>query len=192
MEYQQILENVAKHITLDEDEIQFFLSLLEANELAKKSYLIKEGQPCRCINFVISGTLRAYYLNQEGKESTVMFAVKDWWITDMNCFVNGLPSMLNICALEDSCVLELTKEKMDVLLNKIPKFERFFRILFQNAYIREQLRVIQHLSTPAEERYENFLQKYPQITPHLTQRQIASYLGITPEFLSNIRNKRIQ
>ena len=191
MEYDQILANVAKHIFLEVEEIQLFLSLLEVKTLSKKSYLLKEDQPCQCISFVNSGTLRAYYLSDEGKESTVMFAVKDWWITDMNCFINELPAMLNICALEDSCVLTLTKEKMDLLLKEIPKFERFFRILFQNAYVREQLRVIQHLSTPAEERYGKFLSKYPQITPYLTQRQIASYLGITPEFLSIIRNKNL-
>jgi len=132
MEYQQILDNVAKHISLQEDEIQFFLSLLEAKVFTKKTYLLKESQPCRCINFVNAGTLRAYYLNQEGKESTVMFAIKDWWITDMNCFLNELPAMLNICALEDSSVLTLSKEGMDLLLEKVPKFEQFFRILFQN------------------------------------------------------------
>jgi CRP-like cAMP-binding protein len=116
-----------------------------------------------------------------------MFAIKDWWITDMFCFVNQQPAMLYIEAIENSCILKLKKEALDKLYIEIPKFERFFRVLMQNAYIREQLRVIQNLSLSAEERYNNFLVKYPQIVKQVTQKQIASYLGVTPEFLSSIR-----
>ena len=186
-----ILENIAKHISLTEEEADYFGSLLTEKKIAKKALILKEGQVCKYINFVESGILRAFYLDKTGKESTVMFAVANWWVTDMYCFVNQRPAMLNIEALEDSCVLQLLKEDLDELYDKVPKFERFFRIILQNAYVREQLRVIENLSLSTEERYTNFISKYPQVVELVTQKQIASYLGITPEFLSMIRaNKR--
>jgi CRP-like cAMP-binding protein len=188
MEHNLILSNVARHIALDPDEKEYFLSLLEFRTLKKREYLLKAGQSCNMISFVVSGALRAFYRDRDVNEATIMFAVPGWWITDMPCFVNGDPAMLSIEAIEDSAVLQLTKENMDTLFVKVPKFERFFRILMQNAYIREQLRVLQNLSLTAEERYNNFLRKYPAIASQVTQKNIASYLGITPEFLSAIRN----
>lgn len=188
--YNLILANVAKHISLSPTEKNTFTSLLKTEKLANKTYLLKEHQPCNRISFVNTGTLRAYYLNKDGKESTIMFALKDWWVTDMHSFVNQQPAMLHIVTLEKSDILSLSKANMDQLLITVPKFERFFRILFQNAYIREQLRTIQNLSLTAAERYEQFLNKYPQTVQQVPQKQIASYLGITPEFLSIIRSKR--
>lgn len=185
-----VLKNIAKHISLDPEETACFTSLLKPEEVPKKSLVLKEGQICKNISFVHSGALRAYYIDKEGKESTVMFAIADWWITDMFCFVNRQPAMLNIEAIGHSRIFQLSKDNLDRLYDKVPKFERFFRIIMQNAYIREQLRVIQNLSLSAEERYNNFLSKYPQVARQVTQKQIASYLGITPEFLSAIRGKR--
>lgn len=188
--YEYILANVARHITLTEEETAYFLSLIRERNLSRKELVLKEGQLCRDINFVQAGTLRAFYLDKSGKDSTVMFAVNDWWITDMFCFVNQQEAMLNIEALEDSTVFQLAKKDLDTLFVKVPKFEKFFRVLMQNAYVREQLRVIQTLSLTAEERYNHFLAKYPQVVKQVTQKQIASYLGITPEFLSNIRRNK--
>jgi CRP-like cAMP-binding protein len=186
-----VLKNITKHISLDEDETVYFLSLLKEKRYSKKSIILKEGEVCKTINFVQSGTLRAFYRDEEGKESTIMFAISDWWITDMACFINQQPAMLNIETIEESYVLHLQKDDLDDLYVKIPKFERFFRIIMQNAYIREQLRIIQNLSLSAEQRYYIFLEKYPQIVKQVTQKQIASYLGITPEFLSMIKaNKK--
>jgi CRP-like cAMP-binding protein len=119
-----------------------------------------------------------------------MFAVSDWWVTDMYCFLNERPAMTYIEAIEDSYIYQLSKNNMDKLFKQVPKFERFFRILMQNAYTREQLRIIENLSLTAEDRYESFLKKYPHIAQVVTQKQIASYLGITPEFLSAIRKEK--
>ena len=185
-----ILSNIAKHIVLDEEETNYFVSLLTEKRVPKKHTILQSGQVCKEIHFVHSGMLRAFYADQLGKESTIMFAFSDWWITDMYCFVNELPAMVNIVAIEDSVVFSLSKPDMDKLLIKIPKFERYFRLLMQNAYIREQLRIIQNLSQSAEERYHHFLAKYPQVAKQVTQKQIASYLGITPEFLSKLRQKK--
>lgn len=102
---QSILDNVAKHISLDDNEAEYFTSLLKPKEIQKKELLLQEGQSCKTINFVQSGALRAFYLDKEGKESTIMFAINDWWITDMFAFITGQPAMQNIIAIEDSCVL---------------------------------------------------------------------------------------
>lgn len=185
-----ILKNIAKHISLHQEEADCFTSFLKKKKVLKKEFVLKGEEVCKYINFVHSGTLRAYYLDKTGKESTIMFAVADWWITDMFCFINQQPAMLTIEALEESIIFQLSKDDLERLYIKIPKFERFFRIIFQNAYIREQLRTIQNLSLPAEERYHLFLSKYPQVVQQVTQKQIASYLGITPEFLSMIRSNK--
>jgi CRP-like cAMP-binding protein len=187
--HEHILKNVARHISLTGEEASYFTSLLTYKEAPKKTTLLVEGQACNQLNFVHSGALRSYCLDKEGKESTIMFAVTDWWLTDMYCFLNEKPAMMYIETIEDCCLLTISKNNFDKLLHEIPGFERFFRILFQNAYTREQLRIIENLTLTAEERYFRFIDKYPQIVPHITQKQIASYLGITPEFLSAIRKK---
>ncbi|MDR6370360.1 CRP-like cAMP-binding protein [Chryseobacterium bernardetii] len=185
-----ILKNISRHISLTNQEKSYFLSLLKEKKVVKKELILQQQQACKEINFVQTGILRAFHMDATGKESTIMFAVSDWWITDMYCFINQKPAMLNIEALEDSSVLQLQKHHLDDLYHKVPKFERFFRIMMQNAYIREQLRTIENLSLPAEERYYNFLQKYPEAVKRIKQKQIASYLGITPEFLSLIKSKQ--
>ena len=190
MAYAQLLKNIGKHISLNKKEENYFISLLKEQEIKKKEFVLREGQLCKNISYVISGTLRAYYLDKEGRESTIMFAIADWWITDMACFIDEQSAMMFIEAIENSSVFLLQKDDLDKLYIEIPKFERFFRIIMQNAYIREQLRVMQNLSLSAEERYYSFLAKYPQIVKQVTQKQIASYLGITPEFLSMVRGKK--
>ena len=190
MTYDLILKNIAKHINLTEEETQFFTSLITYKEVPKKTLLLKEGYVCKNLSYVHSGALRAYYVDKEDKEATIMFAIADWWVTDMYCFLNEKPAMMYIEAIEDSYIFQLSKHNFDKLFGAIPKFERFFRILMQNAYTREQLRIIENLSSSAEERYNSFLLKYPQIAKAVTQKQIASYLGITPEFLSTIRKNK--
>jgi len=184
-----ILSNVRKHIDLTPAEVEHFLSLLKPKTVNKKDFLLEAGAYCKTINYVNTGALRAFYRDRNDKEATIMFAVADWWITDMPCFVSEKRSDLYIEAISKSDVLELSRTDLESLYIKIPKFERFFRILMQNAYIREQVRILQNLSMSAEVRYRNFEKKYPTIVKQVTQKNIASYLGITPEFLSLIRNK---
>jgi CRP/FNR family transcriptional regulator, anaerobic regulatory protein len=189
MDYSTILQNITRHIALDKNEISHFTSLLNKKEVARKEFVLMEGNSCHVINYVHEGALRAYYRDRDSNESIIMFAINDWWITDMYSFTTGNPAMLNIDALEKSTVFQLQKNDLEELYKKIPAFERFFRIIMQNAYVREQLRVIQNLSMTAEERYTNFLKKYPQFAQRVPLKQIASYLGMTPEFLSVLRKK---
>ncbi len=187
MTHELLLKNIRRHISPDTAELDYFVSLLSYKEIPKKSSLLTAGQSCKNISYVHSGALRACYVDAAGKESTIMFAVADWWITDMYCFLNDKPAMMDIEAIEDSCVFQLSRQNLEKLYINAPKFERFLRILMQNAYTREQLRIIENLSLPALDRYNSFLSKYPHIAQQVTQKQIASYLGITPEFLSAIR-----
>ena len=131
LKYDLILANVGKHITLDEKEISFFTSLLKEKHIDKKDFVLKEGQLCQYISFVNSGLLRAYYLDKEDKESTIMFAVADWWITDMYCYINRKPAMLTIQAVEDSQILNLKSLKK--------KQEAFQRIQFKNMNLNQIL-----------------------------------------------------
>jgi CRP-like cAMP-binding protein len=191
MDYNLVLQNVFRHITLDKEEISHFTSLLTYKEIARKEFVLQAGAIAKHINFIHSGALKAYYLDGKSDENIIMLAVDDWWVTDMYSFTSGKPAMQNISAIEDTIIFQLKKNAFDQLLVKIPAFERFFRILMQNAYIREQLRIVQNLSMPAEERYLNFLKKYPRLVQRVTQKQIASYIGVSPEFLSAMR-KRMQ
>ena len=189
-DYSILIQNVSRHIKLDDDEVRLLTSRLKFRSLAKKEKIQQAGETCRLFSFVNEGILRAFFIGADGKEHTIMFATRNWWITDMYCFVNSLPAMVSIEALDRSEILCIEKSQLDTLYEAAPIFERYFRILLQNAYTREQLRTIQNLSLPAEDRYRNFVGKYPELIPMITQKQLASYLGITPEFLSVIRAKK--
>jgi CRP-like cAMP-binding protein len=188
--HELIVSRIQRHISLDPHGRDYFTSLLKSRVVKRKEYLLIEGQPCKTINYVNRGALRAFYRGPDAKEATMMFAINDWWITDMPCFIKQSAAMISIEAIEDSDVWQLSKDDLDELFIQVPAFERFFRILMQNAYVREQLRTLENLSLPAAERYQNFLKKYPSIAQQVAQKDIASYLGITPEFLSAIRAKR--
>ena len=185
-----IIQNISRHIHLDETERDFFISLLETKKLKRKEFLLKQGNICKTENFIVKGCLRTYTIDDSGVEHIVMFGIEDWWVGDLYSFLTQNPATYFIDALEDTEILQISKANLDKLCGRVPKFERFFRILMQNAYTREQLRIIENLSLTAEERYDRFLSKYPQIVKQVTQKQIASYLGITPEFLSAIRKKK--
>jgi CRP-like cAMP-binding protein len=183
----QIFLNIQRHIVLTAEERDWISAVFEVKDVPKKERVLEQGQICRKLYFVESGSLRAYNSNKQGKESTIMFAVQDWWITDMYSFVNQKPALLSLETLEDSRLYSLDFLALEQLFTKIPKLERFFRILFQKAYVREQLRVLDAISRTTEDRYARFVAKYPQITSKVTQKQIASYLGVTPEFLSSVK-----
>lgn len=189
MEFQDVLQNISRHVSLTPAEITRFTSNLTVRNLQRKELLLEEGKTCNTFNYVRTGALRAFYRDQQDHESVIMFAIQDWWITDMYAFANQQPALLHIDAIEPSVILELKKDQLDQLLIEIPKLERFFRILMQKAYIREQLRMVQNLSMSAEERYHHFVTNYPLFAQRIPLKQIAAYLGITPEFLSVIRKK---
>jgi CRP-like cAMP-binding protein len=189
MDFSSIVQHVSKHVAISPEETNHFTSLLQHKEVKRKAFLLREGEIAKYIYYIHRGALKAYYLDTESNENIIMLAIDDWWVTDMYSFANEKPAMQYITAMEDSVVFQLRRNDFDALLGKIPAFEKFFRILMQNAYIREQLRAIQNLSMPAEDRYLNFIKKYPHLVQRVTQKQIASYIGVSPEFLSTMRKR---
>ena len=189
MKEEAILKNIARHIKLDEKEKEYFKTFLLYKQLKKGEVVLHYGEICKQQYFVISGCLRNYSIDEYGKEHVMMFASADWWTSDMYSYVTGMPAEFIIDALMDTEVFQITKEGMEKVYEEIPKFERFFRLLFQNAIVNNSKRMNSAMSIPAEERYQAFIKQYPNIYKEIPLKYIASYLGISPEFLSKIRNK---
>jgi CRP-like cAMP-binding protein len=184
-----ILKNIGRHIQLDKKEIDFFISILQVRRLKRKEFLLKPGEISRTENFINKGCLRTYTVDDNGFEHILMFAIEDWWTGDLSSFLNQNPATYYVEALEDTEVIQYTKEDLDRLFDQVPKFERFYRIALQKSLIGLHQRISQNLSLTAEQRYLNFQKKYPQLLERLSQKQIAAYLGITPIFLSMLRRK---
>ncbi|HWK02113.1 MAG TPA: Crp/Fnr family transcriptional regulator [Puia sp.] len=186
MESTLLLQHIAEHITLTADEQAYFVSLLHNRKIKKRQFLTQEGDITKGPVFVTEGILRSYSVDKNGFEHVIQFAPPGWWIGDMNSMIRQQPGTLYCDALEDSEVLWLWKSDLDKLYGAVPKFERFFRILAENAISAYQARLVNILSLPAKERYANFCRQYPSLIDCLPQKQVASYIGVTPEFLSKM------
>jgi len=190
MDTSLLLQNIARHITLTSDEQSHFTHLLHHRIIRKKQFLNNEGEIVKGPAFVTSGLLRSYSIDTSGFEHVIQFAPSGWWVGDIGSMIYQHPSILSVDALEDSEVLWIREADVERLFLDLPKFERFFRILSQNALAAHQARLVSILSQPAKERYANFCQLYPSLIGALPQKQIASYIGVTPEFLSKMLNSK--
>jgi len=182
-------QNINKHISLSNNEMEEFCSLFQHRIIKKKNFLLREGEVCDFEGFVAKGLFRVYHIDQNGFEQVLYFAMEDWWITDMDSFTNQRPSQLFIEALEDSEVLLISKKDKEFAYENIPTIEKLFRIMTQKTHIALQRRMIDNLSKTADQRYIDFIEKYPGLSQRLSNIQIAAYLGISHEFLSKIRKK---
>jgi CRP-like cAMP-binding protein len=186
-----IIESVSRHISLSAEEQQLFLSLLQYKTYKRKQLILQDGQICKNSTFVIKGCLRGYTIDNNGDEHVLNFAPVGWWIADMYSLLTQKPGILNIETLEETDVLLLSKINQEKLYHQIPQFERFFRIITENSLVGYQQRVIDNMSITAEERYHNFCRRYPTLINYLPKKQIASYIGVTPEFFSRMRHKML-
>jgi len=190
--HEAIIRNIQRHIEPTKEEIEIFLSLLISKTVKRKEFLLKEGDVPRHQFFVVSGCLRTYTIDTDGKEHILMFAPEDWWCSgDLYSFLSGQQCVNNVDALETTTVLQITKGNLEILYDRAPKFERFFRILFQNAFVFHQNRINTNLSQPSEGRYDLFTQTYPGLESRIPQKYIASYIGVTPEFFSQMKAKML-
>jgi CRP-like cAMP-binding protein len=187
-----ILENIAKHVSLTPEEQAHFLSKLETNTYKTKTILLNAGEVCKHSYFVNSGILRSFNINDNIVEHVLSFACQGWWMSDMYSFFSQKPGQLFIEVLEDAVVVSLSKENQEQLYLDIPKLERFFRILIENSLVANQQRLMDNLSLPAEERFEKFTRKYGTLVHKVPQKQIASFIGVTPEFFSKMKARLLK
>lgn len=187
-----ILNNICKIISLTASEQNLFMSKVEVKQFKAKTIILSPGEICRYSYFVNSGILRSFNINDNIVEHVLNFACTGWWISDMYSFITQKPGDLFIEVLEDAEVIVLSKEHQEILYQEIPKLERFFRVLIENSLVSNQERLMDNLSLTAEERFEKFRIKYPTIIQKVPQKQIASFIGVTPEFFSKMKSKMLR
>ena len=186
-----LLQHIRQHADLSAENEAFVLSNFKKRKIKKNEFLLRAGEVCRYETFVVKGCLKAYTLDEHGAEHIAYLGVETWYVGDLYSFLTGTPAKLYISALEDTEILQIGKQTLDQLLIEVPAMERYFRILFQNAFVASQERIMEGISYTADQRYEIFLKRYPTLDQRIPQYLIASYLGITPQFLSKIRRKNL-
>jgi CRP-like cAMP-binding protein len=184
-----LYQNTAKHISFTNEEADLFLSFFKVKTLKKKEFLLKEGEICKFEGFITKGLFKVFHFDEKGFEQILNFPVEDWWITDIDSFTNEIPSQYFIQALEYSEIVFINKEDKEKLYEELPKVEKLFRIMSQKRLISLQRRISENLKKNSEQRYFDFLKKYPQLSHRLTNLQIASYIGTSHELVSKIRRK---
>ncbi|SHM32660.1 cAMP-binding domain of CRP or a regulatory subunit of cAMP-dependent protein kinases [Chryseobacterium carnipullorum] len=188
---ESLKKHIREYIEISDENLEKYCSAFSLQKIRKKDFLLKEGDICEAEGFVMNGCFKVFRTDSNADEQILYFAVEDWWISDIDSFINQIPSQLNIQAIEDSEILLISKEDKEKLYQEIPEIERLMRLKFQMSIIALQRRIIDNLSKPSEERYQDFLKKYPKTAHRLTNIQIAAYLGVTPEFISRIRRKMV-
>ncbi len=177
------------YLKLNEEEKVFVRQHFVERRVKRRQFILSEGDVCRLNTFVVKGCFRMYMVDEKGKEHNLQFAIENWWIGDIGSFHSEEPSQLYIEAMEPSLILQIKKTDQLRLFVDYPKFDRIFRVFTENALVSLQRRILQNISLSAEERYLDFRDRYPAIFNRISNVQIASYLGVTPEFLSTIRKK---
>jgi CRP-like cAMP-binding protein len=190
--YEFIYQHIARMVPLTEAEFAPIAAVLTTRTLSKKEFLLRPGEVCRQLSFVTQGVLRLFTTDDKGHEVIDQFALEGWWVSDLYSFLTHEPATYAIDALEPAQVLQLDQAASQHLLDTAPKYERYFRLLMQNNYIATHRRLALALGRPAEEKYDALLAATPTIMQRVPQHLVAAYLGITPEFLSRIRSRRVK
>lgn len=188
-DFKNILTTIEKHVPLDDVERSVLLSLLESKSLKSGDIIARSGEQHQHFIFVSMGCLMTYFTDSEGVERVLQFATASWWTGDLDSFSKHTKSCYTVRAIADTEVLLLSVPSFETLLEKVPRLEKYFRILFQNAIVSHGVRITEMNAYSAEERYESFRNRYPTLEQFVPQKYIASYLGVTPEFLSKVRRR---
>jgi len=183
----RLIEHFETYLPLNEEEKKLVEARATLRKIKRRQMILQEGFTCKHYAFVLEGCFRMYGVDNKGTEHNIQFAAENDWIADIGSFHSGKPSQLFIEAIEPSVILQIEKEDLYFLYINIPKLDRIFKVIIENKYVELQNRVLQNISSTAQQRYLNFLEQYPTLSLRLPNVQIASYLGITPEFLSKIR-----
>lgn len=187
MPLEVLFQNFERYISLSAEEKLVVEPFLLQKSLPKKSIILHENQISFNATFVLSGCLKAYTIDNNGFEHIIQFAPSDWWVTDMYSFITQKPGNIYIESIEPSSIVQLSRADQLRLFDKIPRFERYFRIITENSLVAFRKRLMDNLSLSAAERYEGFCSRYPTLITKLPQKLVASYIGVTPEFLSKMK-----
>lgn len=177
------------YLPLTEEEQQLIKARITERKVKRRQMILQEGFACKHYSFVVEGCFRMYGVDNKGIEHNIEFAAENNWIADIGSFHSGKPSKLFIEAIEPSLILQIEKQDLYFLYISIPKLDRIFKVIIENRFVELQNHVLQNISSTAQQRYLSFLEQYPKLALRLPSTQIASYLGITPEFLSRIRSE---
>ena len=187
---EKLLAYVARFVMLTDEQNEQLLASFSEQKVKKKQFIAQPGFTAKYRNFVTQGIFRAYVVDEDGKEQTIQFAPEGWWVSDFNSYIYQKPATMFIVALEDSVILKIDHDKEQQLKKSNHTFETLFRIMAEKGLAFEHRRIIDNLTQSAEERYKNFLTNFPHIAQRVPQYALASYLGVTTEFLSRLRNKK--
>ncbi len=187
MKIDPLLTYITRFIELSTREVAILSEQIKVRTYLKGQYIVQQGDVCEYESFILSGSAKTFFTDQEGHEHVVMLAIENWWTSDLGSFITREPADYHVQCLEKTTVAQFSFDALTSLYEEIPQLERFFRIILQNAYVESQRRIVRNLSLPAKERYKLFLENYPEIEQRFPQYLIASYLGITKQFLSRIR-----
>jgi CRP-like cAMP-binding protein len=179
-------------VRMSPEELTELASGFTLKKVKKKQFIVQPDFTVKHRNFVVKGAFRSYVVDQNGVDHTIQFAVEDWWISDINSYQYQQPATMFVVALEDSTILQVKYETEQRLKASHHAFETFFRIGAERTAAFHQRRIISALTRTAEERYNDFMDTYPSVAQRLPQYALASYLGMTTEFLSRIRNKKVK
>ena len=188
MKFQPLLHYIHQHVNLTNEEEEILVQHITYRKYLKGQFVVQHGDVCKHESFVVKGCLKTFYVDPEGLEHIVSFAIENWWTADLGSYITQTPADYNVQCIEPTEVIQFSYQNMEKLYQLIPKLERFFRIILQRAYIASEKRIIGNFSLTAKERYHAFREQYPEIEQRVPQYMIASYLGITKEFLSKIRS----
>ncbi|WP_422349554.1 Crp/Fnr family transcriptional regulator [Flagellimonas sp.] len=184
---EHLLNHFRASVTISLEEARLIKQQSKVIELGRKEVLLFAGDTSKHMRFISKGCMRAYYMDSEAKEHVVQFGIEGWWINDLYSYLTQTPAKQFVQALEPSTVVQISKIALDQLFHDVPSLERFFRLKFEKAYVAFQERTMDNMSKTAEQRYQEFRSKYRAIEQRIPQYMVASYLGITPEFLSSLR-----
>ncbi|MEL6557019.1 MAG: Crp/Fnr family transcriptional regulator [Bacteroidota bacterium] len=188
-DYNNILANIKRYVALNEEDEQQFTQIIRTTNVRRRQFVVQPGFVCSHQTYVLKGALRSYLINKDGVDHTIQFAIDDWFISDFNSYINQIPASLYVEALEDSTIQQISYQDTEELCARNPKFERFFRLVAQKSFAFSQRRILSNLGKTAEERYLEFQDMYPAIVQRVPQYALASYLGMSAEFLSKIRKR---
>jgi CRP/FNR family transcriptional regulator len=189
--YEALFQHLEKFINLDPSEIDILESYLHLSKIKKKDHVLKEGQICNTMYFVVRGCMRQYIINSKGSEQTLQFGIENWWITDYLSYLNHVPTHFYIQAVENSEVIALEKSTLENILIEIPKLERYFKIVSQKSFGAAQMRIKFLFTMSAEERYHHINSQFPEFVQRVPQYMLASYLDFSAEFMSKIRSGKV-